>query len=224
MGICTNGLLLLKPGYLARLVAAGLTTVNLSFHAHLEGEARALAAVGAYGGRVSEAAELLLARDDVRCVFFRILLASTLETVLDWVRWVVARARPGHRPLLAFGLPTVRGRMSASSNDFPPLERLRPILAEALSIAEAHGHEVSLGPGPACLYSARPDIALSLQTQTLRANTISGRTEPLHYDGETRFGERCARCAAREDGCGGLPVTYFTRDPAAAEAWLSPWP
>lgn len=223
VGICTNGLLLLKPGYLDGLVSAGLTFVNFSFHDHRPDSARALAGVGAYGARCPEVAEALLSRPEVRSTFFRLLLTSTLDAVPDFVHWVAARTRDPSRVEMHFGLPTVRGRMLSRPEEFPPLARLRPVLAEALSLASAHGIEAFVGPGPACLHPTHPEQSQCLQSETLRANAVTRAEELTHDAGEAAYGRACEGCDARTRGCAGLPSAYFARDYEEADRWLRPF-
>jgi hypothetical protein len=56
----------------------------------------------------------------------------------------------------------------------------------------------------------------------MQFDAVSGVETVMNFEGEARFGAACAGCAARDEGCAGLPRAYFDADASAAEAWLEP--
>ena len=222
VSVCTNGLLLLRPGYLDRLVEAGLTLVRFSFHDHRPEAANRLADVEGLGTRYLDVARLLLGRTDVQTLFYRILLAETLGSLADYVRFLAEHNRTGRPIDLTLGMPSLRGRMHLNRELYPPLSGLRERVAEAVALARSLGFDPLLHHAPACLAPDEPALSACLHIEPVQYDAVSPRAEPLMLEGEARHGGACLRCDARTRGCTGLPAAYFDADPAAAEAWLTP--
>ncbi len=220
--VCTNGTLLLRPGYLDGLVEAGLTGVRFSLHDHRADVARALADVPGLGERYVEVATMLLGRTDLHLHLYRILLAQTMDALPDYVRWIAAHNRTGAPIDLTFGLPSMRGRLFENRHLYPPLVGLRERLAEAIAIARGLGAEPLVHHAPACLVPDEPERVACLHVATTQVEAASGRVEEQSFEGDARFGRRCEDCAARAAGCHGLPAAYWEADADAAERWLTP--
>lgn len=220
--ICTNGALLLRPGYLDQLAAAGLTGVRFSFHDHRRDVAAALADAGGVGNKYLEVAELLLSRTDLRPHFYRILLRQNLEALPDYVRWIGEHNRTGKRLEVMLGMPSQRGRMQAAQDLYPSLERLRPVVAEAIEVGRRFDLDVLVHHAPACLVPDDPSRAMCLHVEALQVEALSNEQRGFNTEGDTRHAEACASCPARDAGCYGLPEAYFTLDAAAAERWATP--
>lgn len=222
--ICTNGTLLLRPGYLDGLVDAGLTGVRFSLHDHRADVARSLADVEGLGERYVEVATMLLARKDLHLHLYRILLAETMDALPDYLRWIAANDRTG-RPLdLTFGMPSMRGRLFENRHLYPSLEGLRERVNEAIAIAKSLGAEPLVHHAPACLVHDEPFRAACLHVVTTQVEAASGAREVQSFEGDARFGRACDRCAAKDAGCHGLPAAYWEADAEAAERWLTPLP
>ena len=103
--ICTNGVLLARPGYLDALIAAGLTGVRLSFHDHRPEVAAALADTPGVGPGYPAVAAALLARPELDTHVFRLVLASNLDALPAYLRWLAAHNATGRPVDLTFGLP-----------------------------------------------------------------------------------------------------------------------
>ncbi len=220
--ICTNGVLLLRPGYLDSLLAAGLTGVRFSFHDHRPEVASSLADVGDLGNKYPEVARMLLGRTDVRAHIYRILLAPTMDALPDYVRWLAAHKPPGRRVELVFGMPSMRGRLFENRGLYPPLEGLREKVAAAIDLAGSLGIEALLHHAPGCTHPTEPERVACLHVVTQQVDAMSGRVTGMNFEGDARHGAACGSCAGRDGGCAGLPSAYFDADPAAAEAWLRP--
>lgn len=220
--ICTNGMRLLRPGYLDSLVEAGLTGVRFSFHDHRPEVAGALAGLPNLGPRYPEIAEMLLSRRDLHVHVYRILLAASLDALPDYIRWVAAHNRTGKPLDLMLGMPSMRGRMFLHRDLYPRLEGLRERVREAMTLARSLGIEPAIHHAPACLYPDDTSASSCLHVETTQVDAAAGTNEVLSFEGDARYGEACQRCPARTAGCHGLPAAYFDEDSAAAEAWLTP--
>lgn len=220
--VCTNGTLLLRPGYLDGLVEAGLTGVRFSLHDHRADVARALADVPGLGERYVEVAMMLLARTDLHLHLYRILLAETMDALPDYVRWIAAHNHAGAPFDLTFGLPSMRGRLFENRHLYPPLAGLREKLAEAITLARSFGAEPLVHHAPACLVPSAPERVACLHVATTQVEAASGRVEVQSFEGDARYGRACERCPARAAGCHGLPAAYWDADADAAERWLTP--
>lgn len=221
--VCTNGLRLAQPGYLDELLEAGLTGVRLSFHDHRANQAAALADVGAaIGPRYPEIAELLLGRPELRTHFYRILLASTLDAVPDYLRWLAERNRLGRPIDLTFGMPSMRGRLFDHPELYPKLEGLRAKVEAAVALAVDLGIEPVVHHAPACLTPTSPERAACLHISTQQRSGLDGTSEETNFEGDARYGAACERCEGKRLGCHGLPAAYWDRDAAESEAWLTP--
>ncbi len=220
--ICTNGVRLARPGYLDQLIAAGLTGVRLSFHDHRADAAAALADVPGLGTTYPDVAATLLARPELDTHVFRIVLASNIDALPDYLRWLAAHNRTGRPIDLTIGMPSMRGRLHEARALYPPLDRLRPAVAEAMALAAALGFAPTLHHAPACWYPADPTRAACTHVVTQQVDAVGGAITEQQFEGDTGYGAACARCPARAEGCAGLPRAYLDADPAAAEAWLTP--
>jgi molybdenum cofactor biosynthesis enzyme MoaA len=220
--ICTNGLLLLRPGYLDRLLDAGLTGVRFSLHDHRADVAEELADVGGVGPKYVEVAKLLLSRPEVYLSVFRILLGPTVDAVEDYVRWLAAHKTDGQILELVIGMPSMRGRMFEGRSWYPPLGGLREKVATALALADSLGIRANVHHAPACLVPHAPERSSCLHILSSQVEALSGKATPMNFEGDARYGAACESCAGRTGGCFGLPSAYFDADPAAAEGWLRP--
>jgi MoaA/NifB/PqqE/SkfB family radical SAM enzyme len=219
--MCSNGVLLLRPGYLDQLVEAGLTGIRFSFHDHRPEVANALADVGGLGNRYLEVAEHLLSRTDLRVYVNRILMANTMDALDEYVHWVAEHNRTGRTIDLALLFPSMRGRMAQNRQYYPRLEGLRERLVNIVDLALSLGIEATLHHTPVCLYPA-VERSAPMQIRTLHVSALDGVEEQMNYEGDGRYGRACEGCAARDQGCHGLPGHYFDADPEGAEAWLRP--
>lgn len=220
--ICTNGMRLLRPGYLDALVEAGLSGVRFSFHDHRPEMAGVLAGMPALGPRYLEVAEMLLSRTDLHVHLFRILLADNLDALGDYLRWIAAHDRTGRPIDLMLGMPSLRGRMFTHPGLYPPLAGLRERISDAMALARSLGIEPAIHHAPACVHPDDPGASSCLHVRTTQVDAAVGSQRTLSFEGDARYGEACAACPARDAGCHGLPATYFERDAEAAEAWLTP--
>jgi MoaA/NifB/PqqE/SkfB family radical SAM enzyme len=220
--VCTNGTLLLRPGYLDHLVEAGLTGVRYSLHDHRADVAASLADVPGLGERYVEVARMLLARTDLHVHLYRIVLAETIDALPDFVRWVAAHDRTGRALDLTFGMPSMRGRLFENRHLYPPLEGLREKLGDAIALARSLGAEPLVHHAPACLVPDASERVACLHVETTQVSAPTGHAEVLSFEGDARYGRACERCDARTRGCHGLPAAYWDRDPEAAERWLVP--
>jgi MoaA/NifB/PqqE/SkfB family radical SAM enzyme len=220
--VCTNGSLLHRPGYLDRLVEAGLTGVRYSLHDHRAEVAAALADVPGLGARYVEVATTLLARTDLHVHLYRIVLAETIDALPDYVRWLVAHNHTGKPLDLTFGMPSMRGRLFENRHLYPALEGLREKLAEAIALARVAGAEPLVHHAPACLVPDAPARVACLHVETTQVSAPTGHEEVQSFEGDARYGRACERCDARDRGCHGLPAAYWEQDPEAAERWLVP--
>lgn len=220
--ICTNGALLGKNNLLDRLVAAGLTGVRFSFHDHRTDVANALANMPGLGESYLTVAKLLLSRPDVRTHIFRIILANTIDALPDYVRWLAANNKTGRPIDLAFGMPSMRGRLFENREIYPQLAGLREAVSAAVELAISLGIEPMIHHAPACLHPESPGRAACTHIKTMQFDALSGVETDTNFEGDARHGAACANCSARTRGCAGLPSAYFDQDPEAAEAWLTP--
>jgi MoaA/NifB/PqqE/SkfB family radical SAM enzyme len=220
--ICTNGMRLLRPGYLRSLIDAGLTGVRFSFHDHRPEVANALADVPGLGDKYVEVAEALLASKELHTHLFRIILSSTIDALPDYVRWIAAHNRTGRAVDLAFGMPSMRGRLFENRHVYPELAALRPAVSAAIALARELGIEPMIHHAPACLHPEDPGRAACTHVTTMQFDAMLGSETVMNFEGEAIHGEACERCPARTEGCAGLPRAYFDADRAAAEAWLVP--
>jgi MoaA/NifB/PqqE/SkfB family radical SAM enzyme len=220
--ICTNGVLLLKPGFLDELIAAGLTGVRFSFHDHRPGVANLLADTPGLGDRYVEVAEALLARPELRPHIYRIILSNTIDALPDYVRWIASHNKTNRPIELVFGMPSMRGRLFDNRGLYPKLEGLREQVAAAVEIAESLGIEVLLHHSPACLLPTEPVRSACLHIATMQVDALSGEERMMNFEGDARYGEACQRCSGREEGCHGLPAAYFEAGDQPVEAWLRP--
>ncbi|MCP4247475.1 MAG: radical SAM protein, partial [bacterium] len=110
VSICSNGVLLKKRvGYLDALRDAGLTLVRDSFHDHRTHVANRLARVAGLGAHYPVPACFLLGQTDIHAHFYRILLADTLDSLPDYLRFLAGNNRTGRPVDLALGMPSMRG-------------------------------------------------------------------------------------------------------------------
>jgi MoaA/NifB/PqqE/SkfB family radical SAM enzyme len=219
---CTNGVLLIRDGYLDDLVAAGLTGIRYSFHDHRPEVANALADVPGLGNRYVEIARMLLSRTDLRPLVNRILMANTVDALGDYLRWLADHNKTGQPIDLALLLPSMRGRMVENASLYPPLAGLREAVVAAVELADTLGIRTSLIHMPACIHPGARDRNAYLHVRTLHVDAVNRTEELVNFEGDARHGEACNGCAAREAGCLGLSGAYFEADRAAAEAWLTP--
>jgi MoaA/NifB/PqqE/SkfB family radical SAM enzyme len=220
--ICTNGVLLLKGGYLDALVAAGLTGVRFSFHDHRAEVANQLADVKGLGDRYLDVARLLLSRSDVRPHIYRIILSSTVDALPDYVRWLADNHRSDRKIELVLGMPSMRGRLFENRHLYPPLDGLREKVSEAVELAESLGIEALLHHAPACLMPAEPERVACMHVSTIQVDALTGDRTVMNFEGDARFGAACEGCSGKTEGCHGVPSAYFDADSEAAEAWLRP--
>ena len=220
--ICTNGVLLLRPGYLDRLIDAGLTGARFSFHDHRPEVANRLADVTGLGARYVEVAKLLLSRRGFHTHLYRIVLAPTLDALPEYLQFLHDHNHSGHPIDLTFGMPSMRGRLFENPDLYPPLDGLREKLARAMEIARSLGIEPAIHHAPGCLLPEQADRVACLHVDTMQFDAMSGRQEVMNFEGDARYGRACDGCAGRVGGCHGLPSAYFASDPDAAEAWLRP--
>jgi MoaA/NifB/PqqE/SkfB family radical SAM enzyme len=199
--ICTNGLLLMKPGYLDSLVAAGLTGVRFSFHDHRPDVASALADVGDLGSRYPDVGRFLLARRDLKVHLYRILLSSTLDALEDYVRWVADHAVEPGRVEITFGMPSMRGRLFDNPHLYPPLAGLREKLSAAVCLTDRLGMEAMLHHVPACAAPDHLDRVSCLHVTTQTVEALDDRVREVNFEGDARYIETCQRCPSRERGC-----------------------
>jgi molybdenum cofactor biosynthesis enzyme MoaA len=220
--ICTNGVLLLKAGYLDALVAAGLTGVRYSFHDHRAEMANRLADVPGLGSRYVEVATLLLSRRDLATHLFRILLTETLDALPDYLVWLAEHNHTGRPVDLTLGLPSMRGRMFDNRELYPLLSALRPAVERACALASSLGFELSFHHAPGCLLPGQPEVHACLHVETTQVESLAGRTNVMNFEGDARHVDACATCSGKGNGCHGLPAHYVESDRAAAEAWVVP--
>jgi molybdenum cofactor biosynthesis enzyme MoaA len=220
--ICTNGVLLLKPGYLDSLIAAGLTGVRYSFHDHRAEMANRLADVPGLGPRYVEVATALLSRRDLQTHLFRILLTETIDALPDYIRWLAAHNHTGRPVDLTLGMPSMRGRMFENRELYPALAALRPAVESACALASSLGFELSFHHTPGCLLPGQPEVHACLHVETTQVESMAGRTNVMNFEGDARYVDACATCSGKGNGCHGLPAHYVESDRAAAEAWVVP--
>jgi MoaA/NifB/PqqE/SkfB family radical SAM enzyme len=220
--ICTNGVLLLRAGYLDSLISSGLTGVRFSFHDHRPEMANALADIGDLGDRYVDVARLLLSRADVRPHIYRIILGSTIDALPEYVRWLSENNKTGRKIELVFGMPSMRGRLFDNPDLYPKLEGLREKVSAAVRLCESLGIEALLHHSPGCLMPAEAQRSACLHITTMQVDALTGAQTVMNFEGDARHGKACETCAGKTEGCHGLPSAYFEDDPAAAEAWLSP--
>ncbi len=220
--ICTNGVLLRRAGYLDRLVDAGLTGVRYSFHEHRAEVANALADVKGLGESYVEVARLLLSTPALHTHFFRILLSHTLDSLPDYLRWLAAHNQTGRPIDLAFGMPSMRGRLFENRHVYPPLDGLRERVEEAIALAVSLGIEPMIHHAPACLFPDDPERAACLHVSTMQFDPMNDEERVEGFEGDARYLAPCEGCDARGQGCAGIPSAYVDRDAAEAEAWLRP--
>lgn len=220
--ICTNGVLLRRKGYLDKLIDAGLTGVRYSFHEHRPEVANALADVKGLKDSYVEVAKLLLSTPALHTHFFRILLAHTLDALPDYLRWLAEHNQTGRPIDLAFGMPSMRGRLFENRHVYPPLEGLREKVEAAIELATELGIEPMIHHAPACLFPSDPERAACLHVSTMQFDPMADDERVTNFEGDARFLEACQRCDARTQGCAGLPSAYVDATPEQAEAWLRP--
>jgi MoaA/NifB/PqqE/SkfB family radical SAM enzyme len=219
--ICTNGVLLLRPGYLDTLVSAGLTGVRFSFHDHRPEMANALADVPGLGARYVDVARALLSQTRLHVHLYRLILATTTDSIGDYLRWLVAHNQTGQPLDLTFGLPSMRGRMSKNRHLYPRLEDLRPLIERAVAEARSLGIEPLIHHAPACI-SAEARRVACVNVTTLEVDGLTATRRDVSFEGDSRHALACASCAVR-DRCHGLPAVYWEADPDAAAAWPTPF-
>lgn len=222
VSICTNGILLLRDGYLDSLVEAGLTGIRFSFHDHRADVASALADVGALGSRYPDVGRMLLARRDVKVHVYRILLSSTLDALDDYVRWIARHALDPENVEITLGMPSMRGRLFENRELYPPLEGLREKIASAVRLSESFGIRALLHHVPACVAPEHLDLVSCLHVRTETVQALSGEIREVSFEGDARHVGACMQCPSRERGCHGVPGAYLDADRVGAEAWLRP--
>ncbi|MGE0786690.1 MAG: radical SAM protein [Sandaracinaceae bacterium] len=220
--ICTNGVLLRRAGYLDRLVDAGLSGVRFSFHEHRPERANELADVPGLGQSYVEVATMLLSRPELHTHFFRILLASTVDSLPDYVRWLAEHNHTGRPIDLALGMPSMRGRLFDNRTLYPDLGDLRARVDDAIALAVSLGIEPMIHHAPACLFPSDPERAACLHVATMQFDPMKDEERVTNFEGDARYLEACQRCDARANGCAGLPSAYVDADPARAERWVTP--
>lgn len=219
--VCTNGRRLTDK-YLDRLVGAGLNGVRFSMHDHHPGRAGMLAGCPQAGERYVETARLLLSRTDVVPYFYRIILASNLNGLVDHLHWLAAQNRTGEPVRVHLGLPSQRGRMFENPALFPPLHRVRDVVREAVAVASDLGVEVTLFHAPGCLLPERPDLSACLHVETVQVDACTGAIVRLQFEGDAQHGAACEPCVWNAV-CPGLPRYYHVADPTLAAAWPVPF-
>jgi molybdenum cofactor biosynthesis enzyme MoaA len=222
VSICTNGLLLLRPGYLDSLVSAGLTGVRFSFHDHRDDVSSALADVGDLGSRYADVGRFLLSRRDLELHVYRILLSNTVDALQDYVQWIGDHAVDPSRVELTFGMPSMRGRLFDNPHLYPPLAGLREKLSAAVKLTQRLGMAAMLHHVPACAAPEHLELVSCLHVTTQTVEALRDEVREVSFEGDARYAETCARCPSRERGCHGLPSAYLEANGAEAEAWLVP--
>jgi len=220
--ICTNGVLLLRRGYLDELVRAGLTGVRFSLHDHRPDVAGRLADVPGVGDKYVRVAEMLLSRRDVRPHIYRILLNENIDALEDYVAWVAANNHTGKQIEIMLGMPSQRGRMTSARELYPPLTGLRERVARAVALGKTLGVDVVIHHAPACLYPEEPARAMCLHVNALQVDALSNDQRGFNTEGDAVYGAACESCPGKRQGCYGLPRAYFEIDSAAVESWLKP--
>ncbi len=220
--VCTNGRKLAPGGYLDRLVASGLNGVRFSMHDHRADRAGVLAGRPEAGEAYLETARHLLARTDVVPYFYRILLAPNFDALADHLRWLAAYNGTGRPVRVHLGLPSRRGRMFENPSLFPPLDRVRDAVRQALALAGDLGIEMTLYHAPGCLLPEAPHLAACLHVETLQVDARTNAVVRLQFEGDAHHEAACERCASR-GRCPGLPRYYHDADPEAAAAWPVPF-
>jgi molybdenum cofactor biosynthesis enzyme MoaA len=223
ISVCTNGFLLVRRrGFLDRLVDAGLTMVRYSFHDHRPDVANALADMPALGDHYPEAGRLLLARKDIHVHLFRIILASNIDALPDYLRWLAAHNQTGRPIDLALGMPSMRGRLFEYTELYPRLDEIRERVASALELAEQLGIAAFIHHAPACLVPDAPGRVSCLNISTLQFDALASTEATMSFEGDARYGRACESCPGKAAGCHGLPAAYWESDSEAAERWLVP--
>ncbi len=220
VSICTNGVLLHKrPGLLDELVAAGLTMIRYSFHSHDTGQANALADVRGLDESYVQLAKRLLARTDIHTHFYRILLAETVDTLPNYLRFLSANNQTGKPIDLSLGMPSMRGRLFDNPDLVPDLDQVREAAREAIQLSAELGIELFLHHTPACLVPEAPERHSCLNVTTLQVESDS--SEALSFEGDARYVDACDGCGAKKRGCHGVPAAYFDAG-QAVDAWVQP--
>ncbi len=222
VSICTNGVLLGRKGYLDRLIEAGLSIIRFSFHDHREEQARSLADVPALGSAYPDVARMLLSRRDVHTHVYRIILASTIDALPEYLDFLAANNHTGKPVDLTFGMPSMRGRLFENPHLYPPLAGLREKVSRAIAKAKGLGIEPVIHHAPACLVPEEPHRAACLHVTTAQYDALTTHDAVVHFEGDARYGAACEGCDGRTRGCHGLPAAYWEADAGAAEAWLRP--
>src|SRR6185436_13807820 len=115
-----------------------------------------LADVPGVGARYLEVARLLLSRRGFHTHLYRIVLASTIDALPDYLRWLSEHNATGLPLDLTFGMPSMRGRLFENRHLYPPLAGLREKLEAALALARSLGIEPAIHHAPACLLPSEP--------------------------------------------------------------------
>jgi len=220
--ICTNGVRLAQPGYLDRLIEAGLKGVRYSFHNHRMELARDLADAGSVGDTYVQVAKMLLNRSDVTTYFYRIVLSNTMDDLPAYMKWLDKHNKTGKPLILQLGLPSPRGRMFENTDLFPDLNRAREAVLNAVELGNQLGFDVTCHHAPGCIVPGDPTLAA---TNNVHARQIDARTNSynvLNFEGDSRHASLCAECGYK-DFCPGVPVYYFDQSATSVEEWVRPF-
>lgn len=219
--ICTNGISLLQPKRLDRLIDAGLTGIRYSLHDHRAEVSGALA--GAPRLKVyPEVAKMLLSRPELETHIFRLVLGENIDALGDYLRFLAEHNRTGRPVELMLGIPSLRGRVHDRHRLYPPLQGLRERLRACVSLARELGIEPLLHHTPGCLLPEEPERHACLHVLTTHVDSLRGTVEVQSFEGDTRYAAACGDCTGKSNGCAGVPKAYWDLDPKAAEAWVVP--
>jgi len=220
--MCTNGLKLMKPGYLSSLIKAGLNGVRFSFHDHRPEMAGWLADHERAGEQYPEVAKLLLSTPEVRTYFYRLIVKPNVEVLPDYLKWLHSNNRTGHPITVQFGLPSPRGRMFANPDLFPPLHEAREALREAFKVADALDMDVTVHHAPGCVY---PEDPSRVATNNIHARQFDARTDEydvLNFEGDTVYAPKCDTCLLK-GRCTGVPNHYHSLQDDDPNDWVMPF-
>jgi MoaA/NifB/PqqE/SkfB family radical SAM enzyme len=150
INLFTNGVRLADMAYLQRLIAAGVTTFDVSFPSHLEALSDSLTrSPGAFKLRVTGIKNILKAPGEKYVSLVFVINARNYRTLPRYAEYV-ARQFPGVTHVL-LNMVCVFGEVEKDLSLVPRFEKVKPYLASALAAFSRHKIKCLTDNLPLCL-------------------------------------------------------------------------
>lgn len=189
INLFTNGVRLADMAYLRRLIAAGVTTFDVSFPSHLEALSDSLTrSPGAFRHRVTAIKNILKAPGEKYLSLVFVINSRNYRTMPRYAEYV-ARQFPGVTHVL-LNMICVFGEVEKKLSLVPRLERVKPYLASALAAFSRHKIKCLTDNLPLCLI---PGFEYSsVDARQLVASGKAGKIPGKAHQ------KACAQCGLRK--------------------------